>query len=277
MALSPVLLLAAALLPVVPQDQHEWGQESSCGTTSLATVCEFYRPGALENDRQALDRYLLNGDIGTAPDELARWAELHGYRTAIKTGAGLRDLVALLERGVPIQALIDRGAPTDGSLHYVLVVADSHDRATHRVPAGDFLARWSALALWSVPLGIDRLIVAYVPAGRTVALPGNGARDPFDESQPARAAGKAFMNLANGWARRDPARVAAGVIQGAGAAVGTALALPGHGLGMLDGPAGGLGGALVEAGALAAWGMSRLGDALRVLEIPPEAARNPVR
>ena len=138
------------------------------------------------------------------------------------------------------------------------------------MPVTEFEAKWSDLALWNIPLGIDRLSVSYAPAGRSdLQLPGN-ACDPFDESQPARVAGKAFMNLANGWARSDPARVAGGFIQGAGAAAGFALLFPGQALQVLGGPAGDLGTLLAGSGAIAAWGSSLLGDAFRTFEVAPD-------
>lgn len=246
-------------LPVKPQNQFDGNDRNACGTTSLASILAYYDPGSPIARHQVLDRALRNADLFSAPDELLRFARGNGYRAGLRDNASVQDIKALIDQGVPVQVLVDPdGDGGDITLHYVAVTgykADPDGKITHLTitdPAGGevyeetadhFLARWSNLRIEGIEVGLNRVMLAYVPDdGRLIQgadgqvrrasevdLPDGGVLDgPLSDSQRLRTPARGIANVVNGGVHLNPGRVLGGVVQTLGGGIMGVVGTAGH-------------------------------------------------
>ncbi len=231
-------------LGVRPQNQFDGDARNACGTTSLASILDFWAPGSPIAKHQVLDKAIRQADLFTAPDELLRFARDNGYRAGIKTDASLDDIRRMLDQGVPVQVMVDPdGDGGDITLHYVAVTGyktDASGRLTgltitdpgggevYEEDADHFTKRWSNLKLQGVETGLNRMMMTYVPEGdrpikgldgqvrraADLELPGNGfLGSVFSDSQPARTLTRGISNAVNGAQNRNPVRMLGGAFQ----------------------------------------------------------------
>ncbi|MNW99281.1 Peptidase C39 family protein [compost metagenome] len=246
-------------LNVVLQGQ---GLSNACGTTSLAMLLSYW---GIQTNHDAIDAVIRRTNMPTAPDDLVRYAENLGLRASLKTDAGLEDLAAMLDQGVPVQVLIDPmdpsghppGNPNDAILHYVnvtgyqrgpdgrisrLTICDPGNVGRrYSMTAAEFEKVWSNLKLMGLDTGINRLMIAVAPADDRVIvgldgksrkacdlyLPKAEGRAAFSPAMPARVTMQGLANVMNGWAGFDLGSMLGGSIQ---FLVGGMASLPGAGI-----------------------------------------------
>src|SRR3954466_7497667 len=99
-----------APLPRDPNDPALWlpgqGRANACGTTTLAYVLR-YLLGPAAPDRLQIDRSVRRANIFSAPKLLAAYARRQGLEAESYNGASLDDMLALVDRGVPVMVLTD--------------------------------------------------------------------------------------------------------------------------------------------------------------------------
>ncbi|HEY9857792.1 MAG TPA: C39 family peptidase [Stenomitos sp.] len=203
---------------VTPQDQ---GLTNGCGTTCLSMAMDYWRPGRPENARTAIDGAVRPFDMFTAPGDLLRYARFHGYRAAMLVDATLDDLLRLLDRGLPTLVLCDRSGSRGDALHYMLAVGQEGGSVLFADPAGgqfvgltgsELEALWQDLHLRGLPTCVSRVILVLSPPegpGFADLLPVR----PLQSAGAVLLATLAVKDVAIALRRRDPARMAAGVVE----------------------------------------------------------------
>lgn len=197
--------------PGLLQVQEQVG--NSCGTTSLSMLLKYHQGHTLENTVTTIDKYIrakgkleialpsgiksFDIDGYTAPRDIVDYANKSGMRAGLKNNAGIGDLKAYLDKGVPVMCLTDWNfeggsydkpalAKPDGeSAHWVnvvgydyqtnpetnkqelyLTIANPHGHI-QQVSETDFKKIWSGLELAvgdsRIDTGMNRLMVAMVP------------------------------------------------------------------------------------------------------------------
>lgn len=256
---TPVERKTVRTLAVKPQNQFDGDDRNACGTTSLASILAFFDPGSPLARHQVLDKQMRNADLFSAPDELLRFARENGYRAGMKTDASLDDIKGMLDKGVPVQVLVD--PDNDGgdiTLHYVAVTgykADVSGKITHLTitdPAGGevyeeaadhFVKRWANLKVGGFDAGFNRVMLTYLPDdGRAIKgadgqvrrapeidLPDDGfLGNPLSDSQRGRTLANGIANVVNGAVNVNPGRLVGGVVQTLGGAVTGLVGWGGH-------------------------------------------------
>jgi Peptidase_C39 like family len=151
---------------------YDQGESNACGTTSLAMVLAFL--GGHDVDRHAIDAEIRRGDNFSSPLDLVEFARNSGVQAEMYNHGSPDELADFVDRGVPVQLLINNGSPGDPSqLHYVVVTGyrvdgDGERSFTIQDPGGaiydlsedDLQERWG-----SVPGGFDQFFIAYSGSG----------------------------------------------------------------------------------------------------------------
>lgn len=244
-------------LAVKGMNQCDGSDSNACGTTSQASILSYWGNGTPAYTHQQADAKIRTGDMFSAPDDLVRYARSRGFRAAMKTDAGLGDIKAMLDQGVPVQVLIDPGSKSDFNQHYIAVtgyktdasgkiaglnITDPAGGSKYTMPVEEFMDKWSNLKMGGVYTGMSRVMMTYVPQGNfpitgpdgkarkasDINLPSNGLLDFISDSQPGRVMGNAIVNIVNGWNQDKPAKILGGVVQGVGAIAGNLNAIPGN-------------------------------------------------
>lgn len=202
---------------------------NGCGTTCLSMAMEYWYPGRPENARTAIDAAVRPFDMFTAPGDLLRYARHHGYRAAMLVDASLDDLLALVDRGLPVLVLCDRSAFRGDALHYMVAVGQEGGHLLFADPASgqiiglsgpEFEESWQDLHLRGLPTCVSRVLIALSPAkGPSFSdlLPIR----PLQGSGAVLLAALAVKDLAIGRKRRDPARMTAGLVEAAASLPGS--------------------------------------------------------
>jgi hypothetical protein len=261
---SPPKVPAAAsgttrTLNVKPQNQFaNTTEQNACGTTSLAMIMDYFNPGKAGNDHFTIDKEIRRADLFSTPDNLARYAESHGFRASVKTEAGLGDIKGALDKGLPVQVVIDPdGDRGDFVTHFVVVegyetdasgnitelkISDPAGGDKYTLSADKFMERWSDLHYSNVPSGMNRMMITYAPKDNRpitgldgvtrnasdIKLPGNSLfHDIFSNSTPARTLGNGISDIVSGAANWKLGTTLGGVVKTIGGAVGTAFNIGG--------------------------------------------------
>lgn len=217
-------------LIVKPQSQ---GASNGCGTTALSMAMEFWRPGAMENERSQIDAAVRPFDLFTAPGEMLRYARQHGFQAFLLPDAQFNDLFGLLDRSVPVIVLVNAGR----SLHYMLAVgydtdplqlhvADPATGGVTTLEPSAFDAMWRDLTLRGLPTCLSRVLVAIAPPNKLKLSELLPIR-PLESAGAVLLAALAVKDMAIGWQRKDPARLLGGMIEAVSSlpgAVGNLLA-----------------------------------------------------
>jgi predicted double-glycine peptidase len=174
-----------APLPRDPNNPALWlpgqGQANACGTTSLAYVLR-YLLGPSAPDRYQIDRSVRRANIFTAPGLLVAYARRLGLTAERYEGVELDEMLALVDRGLPVMVLTDT-TPLDltdtANLHWVCLVGHDGDRLAVYNPHGfqeevdraSFESHWREARLFGLRAW-SRLAIAVAPAGADVPAPG---------------------------------------------------------------------------------------------------------
>lgn len=161
------------------QNQNEDGRTNGCGTTSLAMLLSFWKGKPDAYSRGRIDLSIRHFDMPTSPQNLARYAEGQGFRTALQNHASLEDLTALLAQGVPAMVLFDPdGDDSDDTLHYVVATDFTTDDAGHLthvriadplggrmrdIPVDEFKERWDKLSVFHHTTGMSNVFLPMIP------------------------------------------------------------------------------------------------------------------
>lgn len=156
--------------------------ENACGTTSLSMLLNFWlnRPGAYTHDR--IDPVIRTLGTFTTPEQVVRYAESQGFRASARNDSSLDELRGLLDRGVPVEVVIDpTGTGTSVYLHYVDVVGyetDAQGRlsalkiadpgnaggtAPVRMGVAEFTQQWGQLHWKGVDTGLNNVLITLLP------------------------------------------------------------------------------------------------------------------
>ncbi len=258
-ATAPQAASKVHTLNVLPQNQFaSTDEQNACGTTSLAMIMDYWYPGRKGNDHFAIDKAIRRADLFSTPDNLARYAEDHGLRASVKTEASLSDIKYALDRGLPVQVVIDPdGDKSDFTTHFVVVegyetdasgkmtalrISDPAGGDKYTLDADTFRRRWSDLHYGTVPSGMSRMLIAYAPKDNRpikgldgitrrsgdIDLPGNSLlEDIFSNSTPARTLGNGVSDVVAGAANLELGTIAGGLVKTVGGFAGTALNIGG--------------------------------------------------
>lgn len=262
-------------LDVKPQNQFDGEDRNACGTTSLAMILDYFYPGRPGNNHHVIDQEIRRADLFSTPDNLASYAEKHGLRASVKTEASLADIKGALDKGLPVQVVIDPdGDKGDFVTHFVVVegyeqdasgkitklhISDPAGADKYTIDAETFEKRWSDLNYSNVPSGMSRMMITYAPTdnrpikgldgvtrrANDIDLPGNSLlHDIFSNSTPARTLGNGISDVVSGALNLRPGTFLGGIVKAFGGGIGTAL---------------GIGGEYAQRGGQAAidWGRSR--------------------
>jgi hypothetical protein len=184
------------------------GETNACGTTSLAMILDFWAGHAGACPRTQIDAEIRRAEVGTSPTRLVGWARAHGLRAAATNHAGWEGLRPWLDRGVPVQLLVENGAAAGaGHLHFVvalgytcdatgglatLQLADPHPIAglgLREISAAELDWRWRDLRLGCVSTGQDRAMAVYLPQPAVRVIGRNDRPSPTDAFELAQDAG----------------------------------------------------------------------------------------
>ena len=173
-----------APLPRDPNDPALWlpgqGRANACGTTTLAYVLR-HLLGPSAPDRFQIDCGVRRADIFTAPELMVAYARRQGLEAESYNGIALDEILALVDRGVPVMVLTDT-TPLDltdtANLHWVCIVGHDGDRLALYNPHGfqeevdrvSFEAHWREARLFGLPAW-GRYAIAVAPAGTSLPLP----------------------------------------------------------------------------------------------------------
>jgi predicted double-glycine peptidase len=196
-----------APLPRDPNDPSLWlpgqGRANACGTTTLAYVLRFLL-GPAAPDRLQIDASVRRANIFSAPKLLAGYARRLGLAAESYDGASLDEMLALVDRGIPVMVLTDLtplNLEDTANLHWVCLVAHDSDQLAIYNPWGlqeavdraSFEANWHECRLFGIPAW-GRYAIAVGPAGADLPAP-----DRFGLSaQGANLAAGGVAGLVNG-------------------------------------------------------------------------------
>ena len=173
-----------APLPRDPNDPTLWlpgqGRANACGTTTLAYVLR-YLLGSFAPDRLQIDRSVRRADIFSAPKLLVGYARRQGLAGESYDGASLDDMLALVDRGIPVMVLTDLtplNLQDTANLHWVCLIAHDGDQLAIYNPWGlqesvdraSFEANWRECRLFGLPAW-GRYAIAVAPAGTSLPSP----------------------------------------------------------------------------------------------------------
>ncbi|HEY8212112.1 MAG TPA: C39 family peptidase [Myxococcaceae bacterium] len=167
-------------LPLEPQNQ---GQTNSCGTTSLAMIESYF---GHPTTHEQIDPEIRAFNLGTAPDDIASYANSHDLHASVKNEGSLEDLAKNVDNGVPTMVLTDapgnKADPKNGENHYVVVTGYQRDASgkitkvnvadpwgvKREMDAKDFDSRWANSNQLGISTGNSRLMISFAPKSGTV-------------------------------------------------------------------------------------------------------------
>lgn len=166
---------------------------NACGTTALSMLMTYFDAPAVVRQVGAIDAAIRPSsrdghiDSFTAPLDIARYAQRHGFQASLHNQSSEHDLARMIDQGVPPMILYDEAG--DGStLHYVLVTGyrdvdgkrqwtiSNPSGFTHTKSSDGLLKAWSNLNIRGVSLQYSRLMIAIAPRTGTVTLPSGGTK-----------------------------------------------------------------------------------------------------
>jgi uncharacterized protein YvpB len=222
------------------QNQYTNNQSNACGTTSLSMLMNYHNPGKAANNRNTIDNAIRNGDMFTAPDDVVGYARKNGYKAEIKNDASFSDIQSMLDKGLPVEVLIDPGSTTDFNLHYITVTGYEKDAAGNitkvivndpakngrtELSYDDFMGKWSDLKMGGIPTGMNRVMMTICPndnrtivgldgvsrKAKDISLPKDPWGRMFSDALPAQTLGKGWLDLVNGYKNKDAGKIAHGL------------------------------------------------------------------
>ncbi len=155
--------------------QYTGSDQNACGTTSLAMIMQFL---GKKVSRQEIDQKIRPVDGPTAPDDVVEYARAQGFNAEMYNKGSVEEIKKFLDRGIPVQALIDPDVGSDTTLHYVVVTGYETDPKTgktnllinnparlepQRMDEDEFNQRWGDLNVLGVGTGVDRFFMAIAP------------------------------------------------------------------------------------------------------------------
>jgi predicted double-glycine peptidase len=213
-------------LPLEPQDQ---GQTNSCGTTSLAMIESYF---GHPTTHQQIDPEIRAFNLGTAPDDIASYANGHDLRASVKNEGSLEDLAKNVDNGVPTMVLTDAPGnapdPKNGENHYVVVTGYQRDASgkitkvdvadpwgvKREMDAKDFDSRWANSNQMGISTGDSRLMISFVPKSGTVTGGDGVTRNAKDISLPSDSVGSYLDGIAYRSLERRGSDLAGGIQHG---------------------------------------------------------------
>lgn len=198
---GPFLPGAADDKVMPPVDQ---GGSKACGTSSLAMIMDYL---GVPVTRQDIDREVRRVDQGAMPQPLIDYAREHGLNAEGYNHGSWDEMKSYIERGIPVQALINTkadGDPSNG--HFVAVVGFRTDPTTGKEQIGfrnsadggkiDWMDRAEFENKWHNHFaGFDDFFIAYAPSG-TALPPGR-----WDGIEALSAMGDGAWNVMNNFDR----------------------------------------------------------------------------
>jgi hypothetical protein len=166
---GPLLPGAADDGRMAPIDQ---GSSNACGTASLAMIMGYFgKPTSYET----IDRQARRTDFGATPGPLIEYAREHGLNAEGYQNGSWDEMKSFIERGIPVQALINteaNGKPKNG--HFLDVVgfrtdASGHEQILVRNSAHgggiEAMSREDFENKWGNHFEFHNFFIAYAPAG----------------------------------------------------------------------------------------------------------------
>src|SRR6185295_745575 len=213
-------------IPLEPQDQ---GQTNSCGTTSMAMI-ESYFGHPMTHEQ--IDPDIRAFNFGTAPDDIADYANSHNLRASVKNEGSLEDLAKNVDNGVPTMVLTDapgnKADPKNGENHYVVVTGYQRDASgkitkvdvadpwgvKREMDAKDFDSRWANGNQLGISTGDSRMMISFAPRSGTVTGTDGVTRNAKDIPLPQDSAGSYLDGIAFRSVERRASDLAGGVQHG---------------------------------------------------------------
>ncbi|HEU4758514.1 MAG TPA: C39 family peptidase [Dehalococcoidia bacterium] len=213
-------------MPLQPQDQ---GATNSCGTTSLAMIESYF---GHPTTHQQIDPEIRAFNLGTAPDDIASYANSHDLRASVKNEGSLEDLAKNVDRGVPTMVLTDapgnKPDPKNGENHYVVVTGYQRDASgkitkidvadpwgvKREMDAKDFDSRWAKGKQLGISTGDSRMMISFVPKDGAVTGTDGVTRQAKDIPLPHDSAGSYLDGIAYRSLERRGSDLAGGIQHG---------------------------------------------------------------
>jgi hypothetical protein len=184
-----------------PVDQ---GDTNSCGTSSLAMIMNYL---GVPVSRQDIDSEVRRVDQGAMPQPLIDYARANGLEAEGYNHGSWDEIKGYIERGIPVQALINvkaDGDPSNG--HFVAVVGFRTDPKTGEEQIGfrnsadggkvNWMSRAEFENKWTNHFaGFDKFFIAYAPGGTD--LP----KGRWDGIEALNAMGNGAWNVMNNFDR----------------------------------------------------------------------------
>ncbi|MNX97783.1 Peptidase C39 family protein [compost metagenome] len=137
--------------------------------------------------REEVDAKIRQIDGPTSPASIVSFAKEQGLNAALYNRGSVDELKKFLDRGIPLEVMIDPDAnPNDTVLHYVVVTGYEADPKTGktnllindparlepvRMSESDFLEKWSSLKVKNFDSGLDKFFIAIAP--KDAEIPGS--------------------------------------------------------------------------------------------------------
>lgn len=158
--------------------QYTGRDQNACGTTSLTMILQHF---GKKITREEVDAKIRQVDGPTDPDEIVSLAKQQGLNAAMYNKGSVDELKKFLDRGIPLEVMIDPNAnPSDLTLHYVVVTGYETDPKSGktnllindparlepvRMDQAEFEQKWSSLKVKDFGIGLDRFFIAIAPSG----------------------------------------------------------------------------------------------------------------
>jgi predicted double-glycine peptidase len=171
-------------------------------------------------------------NLGTAPDDLASYANSHDLRASVKNEGSLEDLAKNVDQGIPTMVLTDAPGnapdPKNGENHYVVVTGYQRDASgkiskvnvadpwgvKREMDAKDFDSRWANGKQLGISTGDSRLMISLAPNSGTVTGTDGVTRQAKDLQLPKDSLGSYLDGVAYRSLERRASDVAGGVQHG---------------------------------------------------------------
>jgi hypothetical protein len=166
------------------------GKEWSCGTSSLWMALQYHKPEGVDFhklDNSVRPTRQFGRLFGTSPGALADYVARMDLKAVTKTHGTTYDLRRMLNQGLPVVLLGDRGSRTDPSMHYRVVTGykGTDDRtATWTLrdaliedgkeltfTTEELMAFWGNLAMFNLKIPFERPMVVIAPRDHQGVLP----------------------------------------------------------------------------------------------------------
>ncbi|MFN8671755.1 MAG: C39 family peptidase [Candidatus Sericytochromatia bacterium] len=187
----------------IPYKIDDQGDTNACGTTSLASVLNYYNEDKSKNiDHWKIDKSIRatglgDGGMFTAPSSIVSYAKKNGFNAGLQKNTTIEDLAKRIDKGVPSMVLIDTTPEdkNDAAFHWMVVtgytkddknqinklkMADPSGGYVSDVDVADFKKQWGNLKAgfnyndkikMSVGTGYNNLSVVIVPKNGDLTTP----------------------------------------------------------------------------------------------------------